>query len=37
VNEAPVLQNDDAFFTSTDLFPKGKMTEEHLAHLIAGE
>ena len=37
VNEAPVLQNDDTFFTSTDLFPKGKMTEEHLAHLIAGE
>lgn len=37
VNEAPVLQKDDLFLTSTDLFPKGKMTGEHLAQLIAGE
>jgi glutaredoxin len=37
VNEAPVLQKDDLFLTSTDLFQKGKMTGEHLAQLIAGE
>jgi hypothetical protein len=37
VNEAPVLQKGDDFFTSTDLFPAGKMTSEHLLHLIAGE
>ena len=37
VNEAPVLQKDDDFFTSTDLFPAGKMNGEHLTHLITGE
>lgn len=37
VNEAPVLQKSDDFFTSADLFPKGKMDAEHLSRLVSGE
>ena len=37
VNEAPVLQKKDDFFTSADLFPSGKMDEGHLAKLISGD
>ncbi|MCX6688414.1 MAG: glutaredoxin family protein [Methanoregula sp.] len=37
VNEAPVLQKEEEFFTSADLFPSGKMNSEHLTHLITGE
>ena len=37
VNEAPVLQKSDDFFTSADLFPTGKMDAEHLSRLISGE
>ena len=37
VNEAPVLQKDEDFFTSADLFPKGKLDEDRISKLIAGE
>lgn len=37
VNEAPVLQKHDDFFTSADLFPAGKLDHEHLFRLISGE
>lgn len=37
VNEAPVLQKSEDFFTSADLFPAGKLDNEHLSQLIAGE
>jgi glutaredoxin len=37
VNEAPVLQKAEEFFTSADLFPAGKMNDEHVTHLITGE
>jgi glutaredoxin len=37
VNEAPVLQKQDDFFTSADLFPAGKLDEGHLAQLISGD
>jgi glutaredoxin len=37
VNEAPVLQKSDDFFTSADLFPAGKLDGEHISRLIAGE
>lgn len=37
VNEAPVLQKQDDFFTSADLFPAGKLDGDHLSRLIAGE
>lgn len=37
VNEAPVLQNGDDFFTTTDLFPAGKIDEKHLAKIISGD
>ncbi len=37
VNEAPVLQKSEDFFTSADLFPSGKLDNEHLSKLIAGE
>jgi glutaredoxin len=37
VNEAPVLQKQDDFFTSADLFPAGKLDNEHLSRLISGE
>jgi len=37
VNEAPVLQKDEDFLTSADLFPKGKLDEDRIRKLIAGE
>ena len=37
VNEAPVMQKKDDFFTSADLFPAGKMDEGHLTKLISGD
>jgi glutaredoxin len=37
VNEGPVLQKRDDFFTSADLFPAGKLDEEHLSRLVSGE
>ena len=36
VNEAPVLQKSDDFFTSADLFPAGKLDGEHISQLITG-
>jgi glutaredoxin len=37
VNEAPVLQKGDDFYTSADLFPTGKMDEKHMVKLISGD
>ncbi len=37
VNEAPVLQKSEDFFTSADLFPAGRMDADRISHLIAGE
>ncbi|MEI8331018.1 MAG: glutaredoxin family protein [Methanomicrobiales archaeon] len=37
VSEAPVLQKDEDFYTSADLFPLGKLDDTHITHLIAGE
>lgn len=37
VNEAPVLQKSEDFFTSADLFPAGKLDTEHLTRLVSGE
>ena len=36
VNEAPVLQKSEDFFTSADLFPAGKLDGEHISQLITG-
>lgn len=36
VNEAPVLQNDDRFLTSEDLFSSGKVREDQIKNLIEG-
>lgn len=36
VNEAPVLQSNDDFYTSADLFPAGKLDAEHLSQLLSG-
>ena len=37
VNEAPVLQKGENFYTSTDLFPGGRLDEERITNLIAGD
>jgi glutaredoxin len=37
VSEAPVLQKDEDFYTSADLFPSGKLDDKHITSLIAGE
>lgn len=37
VSEAPVLQKDEDFFTSADLFPKGKIDGDRISQFIAGE
>jgi len=37
VNEAPVLQKNEDFYTSADLFPSGKFDAEHLSILLKGE
>jgi len=36
VNEAPVLQKSEDFFTSADLFPAGKLDDAHISQLITG-
>jgi hypothetical protein len=36
VQEAPVLQKDDTFYTSGDLFAGGALREDLVADLIAG-
>jgi glutaredoxin len=36
VNEAPVLQKSSDFYTSSDIFPSGKLDGEHLSKLISG-
>ena len=36
VQEAPVLQKDDTFYTSGDLFAGGALREDFVADLIAG-
>ena len=36
VNEAPVLQKSDDFYTSADLFPAGKLDAEHITRLVSG-
>ena len=37
VNEAPVFQRGEDFFTSADLFPTGKLDGEHLAKIVSGD
>jgi glutaredoxin len=37
VNEAPVFQKDEDFYTSADLFPTGKLDADHLTKIISGE
>jgi glutaredoxin len=37
VSEAPVLQKNEDFYTSADLFPSGKLDGAHITKLIAGE
>lgn len=36
VNEAPVLQKDEDFYTTTDIFSSGKLDAEHVSRLISG-
>ncbi|NLN09255.1 MAG: glutaredoxin family protein [Methanoculleus thermophilus] len=36
VQEAPVLQKGDTFYTSSDLFSEGALREDFVANLIAG-
>lgn len=37
VSEAPVLQKNDDFYTSADLFPSGKLDGAHITKLLSGE
>jgi len=37
VNEAPVLQNGEDFYTSADLFPSGSLNEARIKKLLSGE
>lgn len=37
VNEAPVFQRGDDFFTSADLFPSGKSDDKHLMKIVTGD
>ncbi|MEI7856249.1 MAG: glutaredoxin family protein [Methanomicrobiales archaeon] len=37
VSEAPVLQKNDDFYTSADLFPSGKLDGAHITKLLTGE
>ena len=37
VNEAPVFQRGEDFFTSADLFPSGKLDGEHLTKIVSGD
>lgn len=37
VNEAPVLQNGEDFYTTDDLFPDGKLDETRISAIISGD
>lgn len=37
VNEAPVLQQNDEFYTSDDLFSGGKLNSDRIAKIAKGE
>lgn len=37
VNEAPVLQRNDDFYTSDDLFPGGKLNGDQVQKIAKGE
>ena len=37
VNEAPVFQKGEDFYTSADLFPSGKLDGEHLKSIVSGD
>ncbi|MFA5332568.1 MAG: glutaredoxin domain-containing protein [Methanoregula sp.] len=37
VNEAPVLQRGDDFFTSDDMFPGGEFDEKKVSAFLSGE
>lgn len=37
VNEAPVLQRGDDFYTTADLFPAGMLDDKKLSAILAGE
>lgn len=37
VNEAPVLQNNEDFYTSADLFPAGTFDKAQIKKLLSGE
>ena len=37
VSEAPVFQRGEDFYTSADLFPTGKLDNEHLRKIVSGE
>jgi glutaredoxin len=36
VNEAPVLQKGEEFFTPTDMFPRGRLDAERIKGFISG-
>jgi len=36
VNEAPVLQRGDDFYTTADLFPTGTLDEQKLQAILSG-
>lgn len=37
VNEAPVFQRGEDFYTSADLFPSGNLDNEHLRKIVSGD
>jgi hypothetical protein len=37
VNEAPVFQRGEEFFTSADLFPSGNADDKHLLKIVSGD
>jgi len=37
VNEAPVLQRGEEFYTTADLFPKGMLDDKKLGSILSGE
>jgi glutaredoxin len=37
VNEAPVLQRGDDFYTTADLFPGGMLDDKKLGSILSGE
>jgi len=36
VNEAPVLQRGEEFYTTADLFPTGELDEKKLSEILSG-